>query len=374
MNTSFNNVSINPRTRSWITALVTTAVIATACSSSNSPSDSTKPTAGEPAARTVRIVAYDSFTPTKAVLDQFTADTGINIEILPKGDTGTMLNTSIIAKDEPFADVIWGIDSTFLSRAVASGVLKPHGIADPPTGASLQPASGADLVVPVDTSEVCVNGDTQKLPAASSIGFDALADPANKSMLVVENPATSAPGLAFLLATISKFGEDGWQAYWKRLRDNDVKIVNGWEEAWNTEFSGSGGKRPLVVSYSNSPVAAVLFGADPAATTTPLVVLKETCIGVVEYAGLLANTATDNTENTANSDATEVLEFLLSEAFQADLPTSLFVYPAREGLALPEIYSRLGIGPVDSPLTVDPQRVQAMRDAWIDEWTDIVLG
>jgi thiamine transport system substrate-binding protein len=355
-----------PRAGVWKAAMVTTALIAAACSSSSSQSDTTEATQSDSAKRTVRIVAYDSFTPNKEIIERFTADTGIDIEVLLKGDTGTMLNTSIIAKDDPFADVIWGIDSTFLSRALTSGVLKPHGMTAQLTTSALQPDSGAELVVPVDTSEVCVNGDTAKLPAAASFDFDSLVDPANKSTLVVQNPATSAPGLAFLLATISKFGENGWQAYWERLRANDVKVVNGWEEAWNTEFSGSGGQRPLVVSYSNSPVAAVLFGADPAATTTPLVVLKETCIDVVEYAGLLANTE--------NPDAKQVLEFLLSEAFQADLPTSLFVYPVREGLGLPEIYSRLGIGPVDSPLTVDPQRVQAMRDAWIDEWTEIVLG
>jgi thiamine transport system substrate-binding protein len=317
--------------------------------------------------RVVRVVSYDSFTPTKEVIERFTAETGIAIEILPKGDTGTMLNTSIIAKDEPFADVIWGIDSTFLSRAASSGLLKPHGIAAPPTQPSLQPSVGADLVVPVDTSEVCVNADTAKLPGSQAFGFESLIDPANKGTFVVQNPASSAPGLAFLLATISKFGETGWREYWEALRRNDVKVVNGWDEAWNTEFSGAGaGARPLVVSYSNSPVASVLFGADPSATTSPIAVLKDTCIDVVEYAGLIANTD--------NPDASAVLQFFLSEEFQKELATSLFVYPSREGVELPEIYSRLGIAPVDSSLTIDPARVQAMRDVWIDEWTETVLG
>lgn len=357
-----------------VTLSASTLVLA-GCSSSSTPEASTDTTfsttadtiAGAAASRTVRLVAYDSFTPPPEVLRQFTADTGITVEVLLKGDTGTMLNTAIIAKDEPFADVIWGVDSTFLSRVVASGVLREHGITLLPTTPALQPATGAELLVPVDTSEVCVNADTARVPDSAQFGFDALIDPINKGRLVVENPATSAPGLAFLLATVAKFGETGWQDYWQKLRTNDVKVVNGWDEAWNTEFSGAGaGKRPLVVSYSNSPVASVLFGADPTATTTPLAVLEETCIGVVEYAGLLANTD--------NPDARTVLEFLVSEPFQNELATNLFVYPARTGLALPEVYTRLGIGPVDSPLSVSSDRIQAMRDVWIDEWTDIVLG
>lgn len=368
---------MNRSTTRWLTTVaVTAALTLTGCSSSSSSSDTTSATDSSTTAsatagsRTVRLVAYDSFTPPADVLNKFTADTGISIEVLLKGDTGTMLNTAIIAKDQPFADVMWGIDSTFLSRAVSSGVMGPHGITDSTTNPALRPTVGADLLIPVDTSEVCVNADTTALPGSADFGFDSLVDPASKGQFVVENPATSAPGLAFLLATVAKFGETGWQGYWTRLKANDVKVVNGWDEAWNTEFSGAGpGKRPLVVSYSSSPVASVLFGADPAATSTPLAVLKDTCIGVVEYAGLLANNDTAH-----EADARTVLEFLMSQPFQAELATNLFVYPARTDVALPDIYTRLGIGPVDSPLSVSPERVQAMRDTWIDEWTDIVLG
>jgi thiamine transport system substrate-binding protein len=49
---------------------------------------------------------------------------------------------------------------------------------------------------------------------------------------VVENPATSSPGLAFLLATVEAFGEDGWEAWWTDLRANGVQVVDGWDEAY----------------------------------------------------------------------------------------------------------------------------------------------
>jgi thiamine transport system substrate-binding protein len=351
----------------WLASVVL-AGLAASCTSSKADVPASGGVSGNAVGgRTVRLVAYDSFTPPPEVLATFTKDTGISIEVLLKGDTGTMLNTSILAKDEPFADVIWGIDSTFLSRAVSSGVLRPHSLKELPIDSALLPPVGADIVVPVDTSQVCVNRDSATIQDYVALGFASLVDPAYKGQLVVQNPASSAPGLAFLLATIAKFGENGWQDYWTQLRENDVRVVNGWEEAYNTEFSGAGvGKRGLVVSYSNSPVGAVLFGADPAATSTPISVVKETCIDVTEYAGLLANSA--------NPDAAAVLNFLISENFQKELATNLFVYPARTGIALPEIYTRLGIAPVATPLKVDPARVQVMRDQWIDEWTEIVLG
>jgi thiamine transport system substrate-binding protein len=333
----------------------------TSCTSTDTSTDS------GPESNTVRLLAYDSFTPPKEVWDEFTKQTGITVEVLPKGDTGTMLNTAIIAKDNQIADVIWGIDSTFLSRALTADILRPHGLTDLTIDASLQPSQGAEVLVPVDQSEVCVNADTRVIPDAATLTLQDLTKPELKGKLVVQNPASSAPGMAFLLATIGAFGENGWQNYWEKLADNDVKVVNGWEEAWNTEFSGAGsGTRPLVVSYSNSPAAFVAFGADPAATEAPIAVLEQSCIAVVEYAGLLGKAD--------NPAATKVLEFLLSETFQSELALNLFVYPARSGVALPELYARLGIAPASNPFRIDADRVQAMRDVWVDEWTEIVLG
>jgi thiamine transport system substrate-binding protein len=356
-------------------ATVLIGLIATSCSSSKpsvavDSAPATEPTSVAQAGtdtNTVRLLAYDSFTPPKDVFDDFTKETGVKVEVLLKGDTGTMLNTAILSKDTPIADVIWGVDSTFLSRAVDSNLLRPHGLKDLPLDPSLVPSKGADVVIPVDKSDVCINADTRQVPNGAGLTLDDLTNADNKGRLVVENPATSGPGMAFFLATVAKFGENGWQEYWKKLAANDVKVVSGWTEAWETEFSGAGaGKRPLVVSYSNSPAAFVLFGADPAATTTPIAIMEQSCIAVAEYAGLLANTE--------NPNAAKLLDFLVSERFQRELATNLFVYPSRTGVAPPEIYTRLGVKPAAKPLTIDPAQVQAMRDVWIEEWTKIVLG
>ena len=119
-------------------------------------------------------------------------------------------------------------------------------------------------MTPVDHGDVCLNVDKGWFAARAraSGGFDDLVDPRYRGLLVVENPATSTPGLAFMLATVARFGEHGWQRYWRRLRANGVLVVDGWEQAYTAQFSGAGGSkgnRPIVVSYATSPPAEVMF-------------------------------------------------------------------------------------------------------------------
>lgn len=136
--------------------------------------------------------------------------------------------------------------------------------------------------------DVCVNADTgwfKKKGLAIPQTLDDLADPAYKDLLVVENPASSSPGLAFLAATVGAKGEDGYLAYWEKLKANGVKVAKGWTEAYTGDFSGSSGKgpRPLVVSYATSPAFEVDEGADTSRTQA----LLETCFRQVEYAGVV---------------------------------------------------------------------------------------
>jgi thiamine transport system substrate-binding protein len=198
-------------------------------------------------------------------------------------------------------------------------------------------------------------------------GLDELIDPAYEDLLVVENPATSSPGLAFLLASIQAFGEDGWEAWWSDLRANGVQVVDGWDEAYNTAFSGGGaseGTRPLVVSYASSPPAEVLY-ADPPIDESPVGVIDASCYRQVEGAGILAGAA--------HPDAAEQLvDFLLSERVQEDVPLSMFVFPAREDVALPELFVEHAARPTEV-YELSPEEIGAHREEWIDRWTDLVV-
>jgi thiamine transport system substrate-binding protein len=181
----------------------------------------------------------------------------------------------------------------------------------------------------------------------------------------VENPATSSPGLAFLLATIDEYGLDGWQEYWQALSDNGVAVADGWTEAYYGQFTwAGGGDRPMVVSYGSSPPAEVIF-ADPPRDDAPTGVIEDTCFRQVEFAGILRGTD-------ALPEAQALVDFLISEQFQAEIPLNLFVYPTNEAVALPTEFLDFAVIPEQSR-TLDPDVIDANRSTWIDEWTELVL-
>ncbi len=318
---------------------------------------------------TISLVTHDSFSATESVLDEFTEKTGIAIDVVPSGDAGELVNKSALTAGDPLGDVLFGVDNTFLSRALGADLFVPY-----ETGALKSVPDVLELdpehrVTPVDFGEVCVNYDREAYSDAvpPPAGLEDLTSSKYRDHLIVENPATSSPGLAFLLATIERFGEDGWEDYWLALKRNGVEIVAGWEEAYNGSFSGGAGqgKRPLVVSYASSPPAEVHFSEAPISEPTTGV-MEDGCFRQIEFAGILRGTGQVEA-------AKEVIDFLLSEEFQADLPLNMFVFPARERTPLPEVFERFAARPADT-LSMDPQRIEKGREQWLGRWTELMLG
>ncbi len=321
----------------------------------------------------ITLLTYDSFQgdALDAALADFTTETGIEVTVARGGDTGTLISKAVLTAGNPEGDVLFGIDNTFLSTAIDGKVFTPY---ESTQSADLDPRLTAlspdHDVTPVDFGDVCINTDIgwfadHDLDPPTSL--DDLLDPKYRDLLVVENPATSSPGLAFLLATVAKYGEDGWQDWWKDLRANGVEIVDSWDIAYYERFSGaagSDGDRPLVVSYGSSPPAEVIF-ADPPVTEAPTGVVTDTCFRQVEFAGVLRGTKHE-------PEAQQLVDFLAGERFQRELPLTLFVYPARLGVELPKEFTEYAVVP-DAPLTVDPATITANRADWLDEWTQIVL-
>jgi thiamine transport system substrate-binding protein len=349
------------RARSGLAAGLTVLAIA-ACGGSGGEPDS------------VTLVVYDSYpadsdppNPLQVALAEFTDATGIDVTVLQSQDAGTMLSKAALTAGNPEGDVMWGVDNTLLSRAIEADVFEPYEAerldALDPALTALVPGHEA---TPVDFGDVCVNYDIAALADAGiepPTSFEQLAEPEYASRLVVQNPATSSPGLAFLLATIAEFGDDGWQAFWEQLDANGVAIVDSWSDAYYTAFTRAGGDRPLVVSYGSSPPFEVLF-ADTPLDTAPTGVVEETCFRQVEFAGVLRGTK-------APDAARRLVDFLISERFQRELALNLFVFPVNPAVELqPEFIEHATI-PSD-PLTLDPARIEAERSTWIDAWTTIV--
>lgn len=343
-----------------IGALLVAAVFISACSAADDRTAS--PT-------TLTLVAYDSFVLPEDAFADFTAATGITVEIALGGDAGEVVSKAVLTAGNPEGDVLWGVDSTLLSRAVDGDVFDPYVAAEPAIAQDLR-AAGADVVTPVDVGQVCVNYDIGALQSRDldpPTTLDDLVDPRYRGLLVVQNPALSSPGLAFLLATIVRYG-DGWTDYWQALVDNSVLVVDGWSDAYYSAFTRYGGDRPLVVSYSTSPPAEVLFADPPlpAGSPAPTGVMVDSCFEQIEFAGVL--------RGSRHPDAARLLvDHLVSRAFQELLPENLFVYPVRDDAELPPSF--LTHAPlVRSPLRMDADTIDTRRQEWIDMWTDLVLG
>lgn len=320
--------------------------------------------------RTLTLLTHDSFYLPEGVLEDFERAHDVTLRLLPAGDAGSMLSQAILTAEAPLADVLYGVDNTFLSRALAADIFEPYAspaLAHVPADLQLDAEA---RVTPIDYADVCPNLDRSafvdgSLPLPETL--EDLADPALAGQLVVENPATSSPGLAFLLATVATFGEDGWADFWKDLRANDVAVASGWEEAYYGGFSGGAGEgdRPIVISYASSPAAEVVYGPNPEADISPTAVLEAGCFRQVEFAGILRGS--DEPELAA-----ALIDHLLSPQVQAELPLAMFVYPARSDVALPAVFEAHAVVPA-APLALDPAVIDAGREAWISEWTDIVL-
>jgi thiamine transport system substrate-binding protein len=323
-------------------------------------------------ATTLTLLTHDSFALSDEVIASFQAEHGSAIEILRAGDAGAMVNQAILTRDAPLGDVLFGVDNTFLSRALDAGIFEPHaaaGLEGVPESLRLDPEQ---RVTPIDYGDVCLNIDLEAFADGTLPRPERLEDltaPELRSTLVVENPATSSPGLAFLLATIARFGESGdytWRQFWTDLRANDVAISDGWEDAYYTRFSGGAGEgdRPIVVSYASSPVVEVAF-ASPQPSAAPTAIITDGCFRQIEFAGVLAGTD-------APDAARALVDFLLSTEVQEDIPLNMFVFPALESARLPQVFEQFAELPPE-PVSMDPTTIGANRDRWIEEWTDTVL-
>jgi thiamine transport system substrate-binding protein len=324
---------------------------------------------GDEPPQQVVLVTHDSFAISDAVKQAFEDESGLTLRILKAGDAGEIVTRALLTAGDPEGDVLFGIDNNLLQRALDGEVFDEY---ESPQLENVDPELALDpehRATPIDRGDVCLNYDKAWFAERDVAPPRTLAEltlPRYRSLLVVENPATSTPGLAFLLATIAAFG-DGWQDYWRGLRASGVLVVDGWEEAYNARFSGSSGgtgSRPIVVSYASSPPAEVIF-RDPRPAEAPTVVVEDSCFRQIELAGVLRGARNED-------GARQLIDFMLSKRFQEDIPLQMFVFPAREDVALPPEFEQFAVVPED-PLDLPPEEIEENRERWVDEWTDIVI-
>ncbi|WGL52859.1 thiamine ABC transporter substrate-binding protein [Nocardioides sp. BP30] len=367
------------RTHALATVGIAVLLATTACSVSSK--DDTGPagtpshqgvTTGASAAPRIRdvvLVTHDSWNLPKKLVAQWEQQTGYHLVVRASGDAGKLTNKLVLTQGNPDGDVSFGVDNTFATRALKAGVFAPYTPADLPAGVSGYDVAGdgGAHLTPVDHSGVCVNVDTtwfaaHHLPAPQSL--DDLVKPAYKNLFVTPGATTSSPGMAFLLATIAQYGAstgsgDGWEGYWSKLMANGAEITDGWDQAYEVEFTqgGGNGKRPIVLSYDSDPAFTVKNGQ------TSTKALLDTCFSEIEYAGVLTGAT-----NVPGAEA--FVNWLLSPQVQAKLPDSMYVFPVVTGTPLPPAWAKFAV-PSSQPLTVSPAQIDAHREEWLQQWSDV---
>jgi thiamine transport system substrate-binding protein len=346
-----------------------------ACSPVSTPSPTESITANPSEEATVEevqkltVMTHDSFDISAEVLSSFENQEDIEVQFLKAGDTGTAVNKAILSKNDPLADVFYGVDNTFLSRALNEDIFEPYEspvLSEIPDNFKIDPEYRA---LPVDFGDVCLNYDIAYFEENNinpPQGLEDLLKPDYEDLLVVQNPATSSPGLAFLFATVGHFGEEGYLEFWQGLVDNNVRVVDDWETAYYSEFSRWGGRYPIVVSYGSSPPFEVIFAEEPMEEPpTSAVVNDGSCFRQIEFVGILKG-------SNNRSLAEKWVDFMLSKEFQEDIPLKMFVFPVNENAELDETFLKYLAIP-EQPVYLDPELIAANREEWLQAWTEIVL-
>ncbi len=322
------------------------------------------------AEREITVMTHDSFSVSKGVVAIFEKNENVKIRFLKAGDAGAALNQAILSKNNPLADVFYGVDNTFISRALQAGIFEAYKsplLRHIPDELKLDSRS---RLLPVDFGDVCLNYDKKwfaKKGLQPPSNIEVLIDPRYKNLTVIENPATSSPGLAFLLTTVGRFGETGYLDYWRKLKENGVLVTNGWQEAyWGSFSAASKGNRPIVVSYASSPPAEVFYSKKKLTEApTAAVTSAGSCYRQIEFAGILKGTQ-------KLALAKKLIDFMLDTPFQEDIPLQMFVFPSNRTANLPPVFTKHTVI-AKSPVMMSPEKIASGRENWIEAWTETVL-
>jgi thiamine transport system substrate-binding protein len=369
-------------TRSLVTRLAAGAgalllvALATACGSSGSGTTAGASATTLPGGRiggTVRLLTHDAFALSKPVLAAFEQRTGIKVQIVKAGDGVEVVNKAVLTKSDPEGDVLYGIDNNTLTTAFDNDLFDPYRSPELSSVDAQYQLDPEHRVTPIDQANVCVDYDVNWFAAhhlAPPHRLADLTDARYKHLFVTEDPTTSTPGLAFMLATIASHGDGasgGWQDYWRALRANDVDVVTDWTTAFYTAFTGGGGKgtKPIVVSYATDPAYAVI-NAKPQPSSSPIGVIDSTCYQQVEFAGVL-----HGAKHPAQARA--LVDFLLSVPVQEDVPLQMYVQPVNRNAKVPVLFHEFTAQPAH-PLSLSSTLVGEQRHQWLNQWTQVVVS
>ncbi len=281
---------------------------------------------------------------------------GRPVEVRTFPDTGPLFNQLVREKGAPKADVVIGLDSCDLPKAIKYDLLQPYRAKNLRNVDERFVFDRRYRLLPYDYGYVLFNYDSERLQEVPRSHRD-LALPRYKGQIVIENPRTSSPGRIFLLTTIALYGEQGYLDYWRRIKPNLLTITPGWDEAYGMYTNG---EVPIVLSYGTSP--AYHLEHDHTERYKALV-LDGAAYAQIEGIGIVKGTKKPEA-------ARALIEYVLDIDFQGLIGTSQYMYPVNKQATVPDSF-RLA-AQVDRLLHLDEVKVAAKLDRWLADWEKVM--
>ena len=303
------------------------------------------------------VYTYDAFPGVleESIRERFN-EKGVELQLERFQDTGALFTQTLLEKDDPKADVIIGLDNTYLARAFDEELFQPY---KPRELKLVSPGLLVDpeyRVVPFDFGSVALNYNSEMLPEPPR-SWDELLDPTYKNQIIIMNPATSSPGRNFLLFTIVEFGEEGYLEFWKKLRPNILTVTPGWSEGYGLYIQG---EAPIVLSYDTSPAYHMHYEK---VDRYKNLLFEGKAYAQIEVAGITMDAPHPEY-------ARECIDHLISVEFQELIPLHQIMYPVHPDAELPEAFVRAK--PATHIVNMDEETVAAKFDVWLAQWEAVM--
>ncbi|MFM5632165.1 thiamine ABC transporter substrate binding subunit [Aeromonas veronii] len=307
------------------------------------------------AADTLTVYTYSSFTaewgPGPKIKQAFEKACDCTLNLVPLEDGVAILNRLRLEGYHSKADLVLGLDDALISEAKQSGLFAPHSAKLD----SIKVPGGwqDDTFVPYDYGYFAFVYNKDKLKQPPKSLKELVERPDLK--VIYQDPRTSTPGQGLMLWMKSVYGDKA-PAAWAELAKKTVTVTKGWSEAYGMFLDG---EADMVLSYTTSPAYHLIAENKPQYQAAAF---EEGHYRQVEVAAKLKSAKQEKL-------ADQFLQFMVSPAFQQEIPTGNWMYPVID-TPLPKGFEQMIT--VAKPLAFSSDEVAANRKGWIREWLQAV--
>jgi thiamine transport system substrate-binding protein len=308
------------------------------------------------------IYSYDSFVESwglgPKIIPEFEKKFKCKVKLVGCGDAGQLLNKIIKEKENPTADVVVGIDNTYLEKALSENILQtfePENLSNIKKSLLFDKTSSLS---PYDYGYFAFvyNSETIKNPPVT---FGEMQDPKWEKNFIFIDPRTSSVGNGLLLWSIAAFGENGYGHFWKSMKQNILTTPASWGDAYNMFLAG---EAPIVLSYSTSPAYHI---ENDSTYKYKAFIPQEGGFMQIEGCGIISKCKHPNLSK-------EFVNYMLSDQVQKFIPETQWMYPSNSNIKLPESFDNLPLPTKILNKNINLKIINENSEKWIKRWIKIM--